>query len=108
MTDDDARRLLKERRAALVAEDALYADARKPVTLDQESVGRLSRVDALQLQAMAKALEQRRISERARIDSALRRLDEGDYGYCLSCGEEIADARLQRDPAATQCIVCAA
>ncbi len=75
--------------------------------LDQTRQGRLSRIDALQQQAMAAETQRRRTLELRRIDAALRRIDAGEYGYCLTCGEEIAPARLKFDPAATQCVPCA-
>ncbi len=83
------------------------AEARDTVTLDQTSVGRLSRMDALQQQAMAEATERQRAAELARIDAALNRIKDDDYGYCLNCGEEIAEKRMEIDPAATHCIKCA-
>lgn len=82
-------------------------DARAPVALDQQSVGRLSRVDALQMQAMSQAQERRRRCEKGRVEAALLRLDSDDYGYCVACGEEIGLKRLEFDPAATTCIRCA-
>lgn len=101
-------------RAALLAEqDALRdssastASRRSPVTLDQQSVGRLSRMDALQGQAMAQAEEERRKLRLRLIDAALRRIDEGEYGYCVSCGDDIPQKRLDFDPAAAQCVDCA-
>lgn len=104
---DFYRRMLLDRRAELHAEDAAAATDRAPVALDQESVGRLSRVDALQVQAMAQAQQRRRQSEQAAIDAALRRIDEDEYGYCLTCGDDIAEARLANAPAVTLCIDCA-
>lgn len=83
------------------------AESRRAVTLDQSSVGRLSRVDALQVQAMALATEDRRRAEARRIEAAIRRIDEGEYGYCISCGEAIAPKRLAADPAVAICIDCA-
>jgi DnaK suppressor protein len=83
------------------------ADSRRPVELDQTSVGRLSRMDAIQGQAMALETEQRRKNELVKIDSALIRMDEDEYGYCLGCGEEIAPKRLELDPAVAMCIDCA-
>lgn len=101
------REKLIARRAELLAEDALSADGRAPVTLDQESVGRLSRIDAMQHQAMGLAQARRRKAERGAIDEALRRLDDGEYGYCFKCGEEIAHARLEHSSSVTTCIECA-
>ena len=87
--------------------DSLSKDSTATVVLDQSSVGRLSRMDALQGQAMAQEAERRRQVELQRIAAAIARLDAGDYGYCLRCDELIAPARLRVDPAATLCITCA-
>ncbi|PKP66481.1 MAG: molecular chaperone DnaK [Alphaproteobacteria bacterium HGW-Alphaproteobacteria-7] len=101
------REKLLARREELLAEDAMSAEGRAPVTLDQDSVGRLSRIDAMQIQAMALAQARRRKAERGGIDEALRRMDEDEYGYCLKCGDDIAPARLEHSPAVTTCIECA-
>jgi DnaK suppressor protein len=77
------------------------------VTLEQDAVGRLSRIDAMQMQAMALATRDRRRTEKERILAALRRIESGDYGWCVACGEDIAPARLRNDPTATHCISCA-
>jgi DnaK suppressor protein len=60
-----------------------------PVALDQSQQGRLSRMDAMQQQAMAAETLRRR---------------QREYGYCLNCGEPIGDARLALDPATPFCI----
>lgn len=80
---------------------------RAPVALDQQSVGRLSRMDAMQGQAMAQASERRRQQRVALIKAALTRLDEGEYGFCLECGDEISPGRLKADPAVPRCLGCA-
>ena len=77
------------------------------VVLDQAKVGRLSRMEALQAQQIAQETHRRRQVRLQRIESALRRLDDGEYGYCLGCGEEIEPGRLNIDPASTRCIRCA-
>lgn len=82
-------------------------DGGSPVELDQSRVGRLSRMDALQQQAMAQATSRRAEIELQRIEQALARLRSGEYGYCAKCEEEIAAARLQVDPATLLCIDCA-
>lgn len=107
MTPLEARNLLLERRKALEEEARLDDEGRKPVTLDQESVGRLSRMDAMQVQAMAQALERRRQGEKARIDAALQRIEDDEFGWCVRCGEEIAPKRLAHDPSVAKCINCA-
>lgn len=107
-TDLEAyRRKLAAQRDELFAQDALSEDDRAPVVLDQASVGRLSRIDAMQVQAMAIAQQRRRQAERAAIEAALKRVDAGEFGYCIKCGEEIAEPRLRHNPAAATCIQCA-
>ncbi len=83
------------------------ADSRSPVTLDQQSVGRLSRMDAMQLQATAKASAAMRSNEIARLQSALKRIADGEYGYCDDCGDDIGRLRLERVPTAMKCLDCA-
>jgi len=82
-------------------------EAEQTVELDQSRVGRLSRMDALQAQAMSKETGRRRRQRLLQIDSALRRIENDDYGCCQECGENIAPARLASDPAALLCIQCA-
>jgi DnaK suppressor protein len=77
------------------------------VELDQSKVGRLSRMDAMQAQAMAQASEKRRKAKLREIAAALKRIDEGDYGTCENCGEPINPRRLEADPTARLCIECA-
>ena len=81
------------------------AEARAPVELDQTSVGRLSRMDALQGQAMA--TERRRLDNTQRINQALARLKAGTYGACVLCDDEIEPKRLALDPALPSCLACA-
>jgi DnaK suppressor protein len=107
MDETDARERLIRRRAELDEEDRISAADRAPVKLDQDSVGRLSRMDAMQVQAMALAAQRRRVAERARIAAALQRLDEKEWGYCLGCGDPIAPGRLEHDPSVSRCVRCA-
>lgn len=110
LTDTDLavfrRQLETERDDLMHQQDASDAD-RAPVTLDQQSVGRLSRMDAMQVQAMAKAVDDRRKLALAQIDNALKRLDAGDFGFCVNCDEPIARKRLELDPKAASCVTCA-
>lgn len=98
---------LIERRQALLEEEHLSEADRAPVTLEQDSVGRLSRIDAMQVQAMALAQQRRRQAALGAVNSALRRIEEGEFGYCIKCGEEIAPERLEHNPAVATCIECA-
>ena len=88
-------------------EDALRAEGLRVVELDQQAVGRLSRMDALQNQAMAQAQAARRRAQRQRIHAALDRIEDGAFGFCEDCGEDISDGRLELDPCVTRCVSCA-
>ncbi len=101
------RRALEDERTELMHVSESTAEEQRPVELDQQSVGRLSRMDALQVQAMAQALEARRQGRLLRIEAALQRLDAGDYGVCEECGDEIPPKRLDIDPAIERCVDCA-
>ena len=107
LNTDHFHELLSKRQADLVAIVEAGSEAAQPVELDQARVGRLSRMDALQGQAMSQEAGRRREQELARISMALKRLELGEYGECLNCGEDIAVGRLEIDPAATLCIRCA-
>lgn len=107
MTNAEARAKLEARLAEIIEQDRISEESRGPVTLQQDSVGRLSRMDAIQQQAMALASEKRRHAEQARIKAALGRIEEGEWGYCLTCREEVAEARLAHDPSVSQCVGCA-
>ena len=104
---EEARKRLFTLKADLEAMSALSEEARAPVALDQQSVGRLSRMDAMQQQAMAASQERNRKRDLVRIEMAGRRIAEGEYGYCVECGEEIPDRRLEIDPVAEKCVRCA-
>ncbi|MCB9989528.1 MAG: TraR/DksA C4-type zinc finger protein [Rhodospirillales bacterium] len=101
------KRQLLVQRDELERLSAISAESRAAVELDQTVQGRLSRMDAIQQQEMAKETERRRAIERQRIDAALKRMEDGDYGYCVKCDEEIVAARLNLDPATPTCINCA-
>ncbi|MGB5832573.1 MAG: TraR/DksA C4-type zinc finger protein [Thiohalocapsa sp.] len=99
--------LLNIRRDNLLADAAAAAGASDTVELDQTRQGRLSRMDAMQQQAMAAETHRRRSVELQRIAAALGRIDQDEYGYCVQCDEQIGAGRLEIDPAATLCIRCA-
>jgi DnaK suppressor protein len=82
-------------------------DSARPVELDQTKVGRLSRMDAMQSQAMAKETQRRRKLDLQRVDAAIKRIKNSDYGFCCVCDELIPKKRLEFDPATTTCVGCA-
>jgi DnaK suppressor protein len=101
------RERLDQEAAELRATDTATQSDRAPVELDQTSVGRLSRMDAMQQQAMAAAQSRRRSGRLKAIELAFKRMDEDEFGWCQDCGEEIAIGRLELDPCVVNCIACA-
>ncbi len=110
MSAPDVERLrqrLLARQAELLTVADMTAAAADTVELDQTRVGRLSRMDALQQQAMSQEHQRRQTLELRRIVAALSRIKEETYGYCIECDEPIAESRLAFDPAVLLCIRCA-
>jgi len=101
------RALLQARKAELIASVENASESAAPVELDQQVQGRLSRMDAIQGQAMAQATIERRRVEISQIDAAFLRMEEGEFGYCVDCGEDIAPKRLELNPAIARCVDCA-
>ena len=97
----DFRARLVELQAQLRIDGALDPDASRTVVLDQQSVGRLSRMDAMQQQAMARATQARRSASLQKITKTLARMDEGEFGYCSVTGDPISLKRLDARPIAT-------
>ncbi|MBT3203389.1 MAG: TraR/DksA family transcriptional regulator [Gammaproteobacteria bacterium] len=98
---------LLQQRVELEELEASYLEDTKPVELDQSKVGRLSRMDAMQGQQLAMEAARRRKLQLMNIEAALRRIQSDEFGYCLECGEEIDNRRLEFDPANSLCIECA-
>ena len=86
--------------------DQIQHGQTQTVQLDQSKVGRLSRMDALQNQQMTLENQRRYEHKQIALDGALRRIENGDFGYCFVCEAAIAIERLRVDPLATRCIHC--
>ncbi len=78
----------------------------QPVTLDQQAVGRVSRIDAIQQQQMAMANQQHNKQHLSAVNQALARMADDDYGFCQECDQLITFARLKIKPEALYCISC--
>ncbi len=110
MSDTDLKRfksILLKLKTELIEVGKTGQQAEQVVELDQSRVGRLSRMDAMQAQAMSVETGRRRRLHILAINSALARIENGDYGDCFYCGEIINPKRLEADPAAKLCISCA-
>ena len=106
MDAKQAQKILLDEQKSLTDLCRQSKEARAPVVLDQQAVGRLSRMDALQKQNMELATEQRRQQRLHVIDAALKRIDAGDFGFCVICDEAISPQRLAFDPAVACCVTC--
>ena len=95
-------RLMQEKRELTKRVDRIHAHAREPLEADSsEQAAQLGNV------AVVSALETEAIEEIADIDAALQRLENGRYGICIGCGEDISPQRLEARPACTECVDCA-
>ena len=99
-------KLLQDLKHELETLNSTASGAREAVELDQSRVGRLSRIDALQGQAMNNAIAARRHNKLLAIEAALDRLQEKEFGYCVKCGDEIGLKRLELDPTVALCLGC--
>jgi DnaK suppressor protein len=100
------KKLLLEQHEEIQATLQGINDASDTVTLDQSRVGRISRMDAMQQQAMAQA-ETQQLSQRLKlIARALKKFNSDDYGYCEACDEIISSERLLIKPESQYCINC--
>ena len=101
------KKLLLQHQKELLDVEASGERASEVVELDQTTVGRLSRMDAMQAQAMSVEVDHRRKLELQRIKRALKHIEAGDYGTCQNCGEMINSLRLKSSLTVTLCIGCA-
>jgi DnaK suppressor protein len=104
---DDIRQKLLDIRQELQVSAEASKQSSQVVELDQSTVGRLSRMDAMQAQAMSQASGRRTEELLRSVDAAIQRVDDGEYGFCQSCDEPIAEQRLAFNPAVLHCIECA-
>ena len=81
-------------------------DSAGVVELDT-SIGRLSRMDAMQSQQMVKELRRRKETELRSIRAAVNRIEKGWYGNCGLCQKPIAEERLEIFPDILTCVNCA-
>lgn len=88
-------------------EEALENPDDKEVIAPDKAIGRLSRLDSMQMQEMARAQRRRREQELSRLRDALRRVLDGSYGLCTHCGGPIPKGRLEMQPEAALCMSCA-
>ena len=103
----ELKKMLEERRRELLnAVQGKIRDARAEGGKDRDVLdqGESSEVDIQE--DIEFALIQMKSETLTKVDAALRRLEEGSYGDCFECGDEIAEARLRALPFAVRCKDC--
>ena len=105
---EELREELLRERARLERTMKSTAEGARPVEADQSTMGRLSRMDALQQQSLVADLHSREQARHAQITDALERIDQGTYGICAACGNPIPYGRLLVFPEARMCASCGA
>lgn len=109
LSDDQLRDLradLERQLAKLERSMKVTDEAARPVELDQTAVGRLSRMDSLQNQALTQNLKEREQHKLALLREALARMDREEFGMCTECGGAIPMERLFVFPEAPVCAAC--
>ena len=103
MNQEKLKQQLLEAKAELEKRvTTIHDHARNPLEADSsEQAAQLGNVQVVS------ALESEAVEELAEIDAALQRIDNGAYGVCTSCGEDISEARLAVRPASIECVDCA-
>jgi len=104
----DLEQRLLAQRSALQQQLADSDEQARPVTLDQQSIGRVSRVDAIQQQQVPVAGRVQVTQTLRQVMTALARIESGDYGYCGRCDEPIGFERLEAQPHVPLCLRCQA
>jgi DnaK suppressor protein len=108
LTPEQRRELAQDLEALRDALEEALGQARegaRPVSLDNP-IGRVSRVDALQQQAMAQANRRSVELRLGQVRQALAAIDSGDYGTCRRCEEPIDFRRLKSRPETPFCVDC--
>lgn len=98
------RKILLEWKRQLMEEvDMTISHLKEEATNFADPSDRASQEEEFSLELRTRDRERKLIRK---IDEAIERLDEDDYGYCDACGVEIGIRRLEARPTATLCIDC--
>lgn len=103
---DELRNKIEEELKGLKSSVASLEEQVKPVSPDA-SLGRLTRLDNMNNQAVARDSLSKAKVRILKLERALKRMDDPDFGYCEECGEEIPLRRLMLLPESTLCVGCA-
>jgi len=83
-----------------------YKEGAKPVALDS-AIGRVTRMDAINSKSMSEESLRKAKIDLLKLERALDKIDDPDFGLCMECGEEIPFKRLMIVPGSVLCVECA-
>lgn len=109
MTAEDKKQL-KQKILELIEkyeQDIKETEAMTQPISPENSIGRVSRMDAINNKSVMEASLRNKISKRNKLKSALSKIDTDGFGVCISCKKVINPARLMFMPESTKCIRCA-
>lgn len=100
------RPIIEKRVSELDKQLSESAEDAKAISPDR-GIGRISRLDSMQMQQMTLDARNRQKHEIQRLKDALTRIDKGTYGTCRLCRRDIAEERLKYQPDVLACVRCA-
>ena len=109
MTEDDKNALrekIKEEIKKLKVDIARLEEATKPIS-PENSLGRVSRMDAINNKGVAEASLRSAKSKMSKLQIAVSKIELPGFGNCANCKQPIRPARLMFMPESTRCIRCA-
>ena len=109
MLNDDKEKLeqyIREEIEALKKNIISYKEGAKPVALDS-AIGRVTRMDAINSKSISEESLRKAEIALLKLERALDKIDDPDFGLCMECGEEIPIKRLMIMPGSVLCVECA-
>lgn len=101
---------LKRMKLGLIKRKSEMANALSGLTSDKVSDGQVQDTGdealVITMEKLQNSLQQADVDELRLIDDAINRVDSGEYGICIDCGEQISEKRLETFPYAARCISC--
>ncbi len=108
MTIDEKKKVklkIAQEIESLTASISSLEEMSKPVAPDV-SIGRLTRMEALSSQGISEANLRSSRSRLSMLQSALKRIDDPEFGICIECEEPIPTGRLLIMPESRKCVHC--
>lgn len=101
---------LKRMKQGLIDRKTEMANALSNLTNDKVSDGQVQDTGdealVITMEKLQNSLQKADVDELRLIDDAINRMDRGEYGVCIDCGEHISEKRLETFPYAARCIAC--